>query len=52
MVLCRLILVVLSAGDTGRGRITDDRVISLSRSLTSADVPSVMVSLWAVPHAQ
>nr|WP_242045778.1 CHAT domain-containing protein [Calothrix sp. FACHB-1219] len=46
--MCSLILVVLSAGDTGRGRITDDSLIGLSRSLISADVPSVMVSLWAI----
>ncbi len=42
-------LVVLSACDTGRGRITGDGVIGLSRSLISAGVPSVIVSLWAVP---
>ncbi|MBD1903796.1 tetratricopeptide repeat protein [Trichocoleus sp. DQ-A3] len=41
-------LVVLSACDTGRGNITGDGVIGLSRSLISAGVPSVMVSLWAV----
>ncbi|WP_339378187.1 CHAT domain-containing protein [Calothrix sp. NIES-2100] len=41
-------LVVLSACDTGRGRITGDGVIGLSRSLISAGVSSVMVSLWAV----
>ncbi|HEY9650026.1 MAG TPA: CHAT domain-containing protein, partial [Coleofasciculaceae cyanobacterium] len=44
-------LVVLSACDTGRGRITGDGVIGLSRSLISAGVPSVIVSLWAVPDA-
>lgn len=42
-------LVVLSACDTGRGRITGDGVIGLSRSLISAGVPSVLVSLWSVP---
>ncbi|NEU72925.1 CHAT domain-containing protein [Hassallia byssoidea VB512170] len=42
-------LVVLSACDTGRGRITGDGVIGLSRSLITAGVPSVMVSLWKVP---
>ena len=42
-------MVVLSACDTGRGRITGDGVIGLSRSLISAGVPSVVVSLWAVP---
>lgn len=42
-------LVVLSACDTGRGRVTGDGVIGLSRSLISAGVPSVLVSLWSVP---
>ena len=44
-------LVVLSACDTGRGRITGDGIIGLSRSLISAGVPSVIVSLWSVPDA-
>lgn len=44
-------LVVLSACDTGRGRITGDGVVGLSRSLISAGVKSVIVSLWAVPDA-
>ncbi|MGB6295294.1 MAG: CHAT domain-containing tetratricopeptide repeat protein [Rivularia sp. (in: cyanobacteria)] len=44
-------LVVLSACDTGRGKISGDGVIGLSRSLISAGVPSVLVSLWAVPDA-
>ncbi len=42
-------LVVLSACDTGRGRITGDGVVGLSRSLLSAGTSSVIVSLWAVP---
>jgi CHAT domain-containing protein/tetratricopeptide (TPR) repeat protein len=42
-------LVVLSACDTGRGEITGDGVIGLSRSLFVAGVPSVIVSLWKVP---
>ncbi|MBD1906855.1 CHAT domain-containing protein [Trichocoleus sp. FACHB-6] len=42
-------LVVLSACNTGRGEITGDGVIGLSRSLISAGVPSAIVSLWAVP---
>ena len=41
-------LVVLSACNTGGGNITGDGVIGLSRSLISAGVPSVLVSLWAV----
>jgi tetratricopeptide (TPR) repeat protein len=44
-------LVVLSACDTGRGRITGDGVIGLSRSFISAGVPSVIVSLWSVDDA-
>ena len=42
-------LVVLSACDTGRGKITGDGVIGLSRSLITAGVSSVIVSLWSVP---
>ncbi|HEY9805591.1 MAG TPA: CHAT domain-containing protein, partial [Candidatus Obscuribacterales bacterium] len=42
-------LVVLSACDTGQGKITGDGVVGLSRSLISAGVPSVIVSLWKVP---
>jgi CHAT domain-containing protein/tetratricopeptide (TPR) repeat protein len=44
-------LVVLSACDTGRGRVTGDGVIGLSRSFIAAGVPSVIVSLWSVPDA-
>jgi len=44
-------LVVLSACDTGRGRLSGDGVIGLSRSLISAGIPSIIVSLWAVPDA-
>lgn len=42
-------MVVLSACKTGQGLLTGDGVIGLSRSLISAGVPSVVVSLWAVP---
>ncbi len=44
-------LVVLSACETGKGRITGDGIIGLSRSLIAAGVPSVIVSLWQVPDA-
>ncbi|MEI2583871.1 CHAT domain-containing protein [Scytonema sp. PRP1] len=42
-------LVILSACDTGRGRITGDGVVGLSRSFISAGVSSILVSLWSVP---
>ncbi|MBW4629528.1 MAG: CHAT domain-containing protein [Brasilonema octagenarum HA4186-MV1] len=41
-------LVVLSACNTGQGRLTGDGVIGLSRSFISKGVPSVIVSLWAI----
>ncbi|MEG5033964.1 CHAT domain-containing tetratricopeptide repeat protein, partial [Microcoleus sp. AT3-D2] len=44
-------LVVLSACNTGRGNITGDGVLGLSRALISAGVPSIIVSLWLVPDA-
>jgi CHAT domain-containing protein/predicted negative regulator of RcsB-dependent stress response len=44
-------LLVLSACNTGRGRITGDGVIGLSRSFIAAGIPSVLVSLWSVPDA-
>lgn len=44
-------LVVLSACDTGRGRITGDGVVGLSQSLLTAGAKSVIVSLWSVPDA-
>ncbi|MEM9218648.1 MAG: CHAT domain-containing protein [Cyanobacteria bacterium P01_F01_bin.150] len=42
-------LVVLSACDTGRGNVTGDGVLGLSRSLIVSGAPSVVVSLWSVP---
>jgi CHAT domain-containing protein/Tfp pilus assembly protein PilF len=42
-------LVVLSACNTGRGQITGDGVIGLSRSLLSSGASRVVVSLWSVP---
>jgi CHAT domain-containing protein/tetratricopeptide (TPR) repeat protein len=44
-------LVVLSACNTGLGRITGDGAIGLSRALIAAGTPSVIVSLWAVSDA-
>ncbi|MDF5732098.1 MAG: CHAT domain-containing protein [Rhizonema sp. PD38] len=41
-------LVVLSACDTGRGRITEDSVLGFPRALITAGVPSIIVSLWQV----
>jgi CHAT domain-containing protein len=43
--------VVLSACDTGLGRITGDGVVGLSRSLLLSGTSSVIVSLWSVPDA-
>ena len=41
-------LVVLSACDTGRGDLTGEGVVGISRSFSVAGVPSVIVSLWEV----
>lgn len=41
-------LVVLSACQTGRGKITGDGVIGLSRAFIAAGTPSVIVSQWNV----
>ncbi|MBO3460780.1 CHAT domain-containing protein [Aetokthonos hydrillicola] len=41
-------LVVLSACDTGWGRITGDGVIGLPRAFITAGVPNIVVSLWQV----
>ena len=41
-------LAVLSACDSGRGKITGDGVVGLSRAYLTAGVPTVVVSLWPV----
>ena len=42
-------LVVLSACNTGRGKITGDGVVGLSRSFLLAGAQNTLVSLWYVP---
>lgn len=42
-------LVVLSACNTGRGQITGDGVVGLSRSFLAAGAANLVASLWAVP---
>lgn len=44
-------MAVLSACNTGSGTITADGVLGLTRALIAAGVPSIIVSLWAVPDA-
>ena len=41
-------LVVISACDTGRGLLTRDGVVGLSRSLLASGTPSVLIALWEI----
>ncbi|MEM9770379.1 MAG: CHAT domain-containing protein [Cyanobacteria bacterium P01_D01_bin.73] len=42
-------LVVLSACNTGNGRVTGDGVVGLARSFAAAGAQSTVVSIWKVP---
>ncbi|MGD1850218.1 MAG: CHAT domain-containing protein, partial [Cyanophyceae cyanobacterium] len=42
-------LVVLSACNTGNGRVTGDGVVGLARSFAAAGATSTVVSIWKVP---
>ena len=44
-------LIVLSACDTGRGRIDADGVMGLGRAFLSAGATTVVVTLWRVADA-
>jgi CHAT domain-containing protein len=44
-------VAVLSACDTGEGRLTGDGVVGLGRSFVEAGVPTLVVSLWSIPDA-
>lgn len=45
-------LVVLSACESGRGRLTGDGLVGLSRSFIQAGTPSIVISLWKVGDTQ
>jgi CHAT domain-containing protein len=44
-------VAVLSACDTGEGKLTGDGVVGLGRSFVEAGVPTLVVSLWSIPDA-
>lgn len=45
-------MAVLSACDTGKGRVTGEGVIGLARAFLRAGTPTVVASLWKVPDQQ
>ena len=45
-------LAVLSACDTGNGRVTSEGIIGLARAFLRAGTPTVVASLWKVPDRQ
>lgn len=45
-------LAVLSACDTGRGRVAAEGVVGIARAFMAAGVPSVVMSLWSLPDQE
>ena len=45
-------MAVLSACDTGRGRVAAEGVVGLGRAFMAAGVPSVALSLWSLPDQE
>jgi CHAT domain-containing protein len=45
-------LIILSACETGRGKISGDGIIGLSRAFIYAGASSVLMSLWQIPEKE